>query len=76
MFSVKRNDVLRPRKLVSLPKSALRVMSTDLTSSHSGDISRDALVNNMSNVMIRNEENTACWTLSLVKLEEEDENLV
>ena len=43
---------------------------------YSGDISRDELINNLSNAMINNEENTFDKMFTLIELEEEVENLV
>ena len=54
MIGVKKWTHYGIEKLISLPKSALRTMSADLTLQFSRDIFRDELINNVSNAMIRN----------------------
>ena len=62
--------------LMSMSKTTLRSISTDLTLPFGAEISKDDLILNMSNVMIHNHNDTIEQTLTLVEEGEGCEEVV
>ena len=63
-------------KSFSVTKTESRSMSAELTFLFGADISNDNLIENVSNVMIHEEENTIGLMLALIEKEEEDEGVI